>query len=138
MQQNTQNPTILVADDDADDQAILAEAFQEAGVPCNLHFVNDGDEIVDALEKTRTALLLLDINMPRMNGLTALKALREDDAHRNLPVIVMTTSWSEHDIQRSYENGANSFIIKPVVYQELVETVRSLYGYWFSTCELPR
>jgi len=131
-------PLILVADDDADDQELLAEALRETGYNFKLQTVEDGDELIEALENgVRPSVVLLDLHMPRMHGLVALERIRSTPAFRRLPIVIMTTSWSEEDIERSYDLGAHSFIIKPVLFDELVGCVERLCAYWFSTCELP-
>ena len=75
--------------------------------------------------------------MPRMHGLVALEKIRANPAFRRIPIIVMTTSWSEEDIERAYDLGAQSFVIKPVLFDELLGCVERVCAYWFATCELP-
>lgn len=137
-EQKTPLPTILVVDDDADDQELLAEALRETGYSFKLETVEDGDELLAAIEGgLRPSLILLDLHMPRVHGLVALEQLRAKPGMKRLPIVVMTTSWSEEDIERAYDLGAHSFIIKPVLYDELVGTVERVCAYWFATCELP-
>ena len=83
------------------------------------------------------SLVLLDLHMPRMHGLVALERIRAQERFARLPIVVMTTSWSEEDIEKAYALGANSFIIKPVLFDELLAAVERLCAYWFATCELP-
>ena len=140
-------PTLLVVDDDRDDQELLGEAFEELGFEGRLVFLDDGDQLIDYLNRKgdyadpeanpAPALVILDLNMPRLHGLAALAELRSNPRFRRVPVIIMTTSWSEDDIARAYDLGANSFIIKPVLYDELLETVRGLVTYWLRLAELP-
>lgn len=137
-EQKTALPLIVVADDDTDDQELLAEALRETGYSFKLETVEDGDELVQALEEGLSpSLIILDLHMPRMHGLVALEKIRTNPAFRRIPIIVMTTSWSEEDIERAYDLGAQSFVIKPVLFDELLGCIERVCAYWFATCELP-
>ena len=137
-EQKTALPLIVVADDDTDDQELLAEALRETGYSFKLETVEDGDELVQALEGGLSpSLIILDLHMPRMHGLVALEKIRANPAFRRIPIIVMTTSWSEEDIERAYDLGAQSFVIKPVLFDELLGCIERVCAYWFATCELP-
>jgi len=137
--------TILMADDDADDRLLLKEAFEENRLMNNLETVEDGEELLDFLHRRgkyenseiTPGLVLLDLNMPRKSGLEALKEIKADEKLRRLPVVILTTSKAEEDIIRSYELGVNSFIVKPVTFDSLVEMVKDLDKYWFQIVELP-
>ena len=83
------------------------------------------------------SLILLDLNMPRKSGFEALQEIKSDPKLRRIPVVILTTSKAEEDIVRSYDLGVNSFIVKPVTFEALVETVRELGKYWFQIVELP-
>lgn len=137
---------ILLADDDPEDCQLAKEALQEARLANDLHIVGDGEELLDYLQHKgkydeenapRPGLILLDLNMPKLDGREALKRIKEDESLRRIPVIVLTTSKAEEDIYRSYDLGANSFIPKPVSFEGLVEVTRSLANYWFDIVELP-
>lgn len=138
---------ILMADDDADDCMMVKEAFSEARVLNDLHFVNDGEELMDYLHRRGRhadkaghrlpGLILLDLNMPRLDGREALKEIKADAKLRAIPVVVLTTSKAEEDIYRSYDLGVNSFITKPVDFAALVDVMRILGKYWFEIVELP-
>jgi len=138
---------ILMADDDADDRALTREALAESRLANDLHFVEDGVALLDYLHRRgaysrpgsapRPGVILLDLNMPRMDGREALREIKSDPDFRNIPVVILTTSRAEEDIVRSYDLGANSFISKPVTFDGLVEVVRSLGKYWFDIVELP-
>ena len=126
--------TILIAEDDPDDRMLMREAFEESKLVCGLHFVEDGEELMDYLrrngkyddrEKYRMpGLILLDLNMPRKDGREALKEIKSDPQLRRIPVTVLTTSKAEEDILRSYDLGVNCFITKPVTFAALVEMAR--------------
>ena len=139
---------ILMADDDADDRLMAKDALEECLVVNELHFVEDGEELMDYLHRRgiytdarnspRPGLILLDLNMPKKNGREALKEIKTDPALRGIPVVILTTSQAEEDIARSYDMGANSFITKPVTFDGLVEVMKSLRRYWFEIVAVPR
>lgn len=139
--------TILIAEDDLDDRVLAEEAFLESRIHNRLEFVNDGVEVlqylrregkfVNKLRYPEPGLVLLDLNMPRMDGREALAEIKADPELRHIPVVVLTTSKAEDDICRSYKVGANSFITKPGSFESLVDVVRSLNQYWLETVDLP-
>ncbi|MFT5583236.1 MAG: CheY-like chemotaxis protein [Cognaticolwellia sp.] len=131
--------TLLIVDDDPDDQELLREALDEAGFDGSVHTAGDGDTALAWLrvQETRPDLMVLDLHMPRVRGFELLAQIRADPKLRPMPVVVMTTSWSQDDVRRAYELGVNSFLIKPVLFEELVHTVESLVYYWFTLNELP-
>lgn len=138
---------ILIADDDQDDCLMTREAFQECRVSNPLHFVHDGQALLDYLQRRPPyndderyplpGLILLDLNMPRMDGREALQAIKSDAQLRGIPVVILTTSSAEEDILCSYDMGGNSFITKPVTYTGLLEVVKTLRRYWLEIVELP-
>jgi CheY-like chemotaxis protein len=137
---------ILIADDDADDRMFLEQALRQTGYSDQISTVEDGEELLNYLQHTgpytkanspRPTLLILDLNMPRMNGFQALKIIKDDVALRRLPVVVMSTSTADEDILRSYDLGVNSFVIKPFHYNRLVELISALKTYWLETVRLP-
>ena len=139
--------TILVADDDPDDRQLTREAFDEAKLANDLKFVEDGIELLDYLNRRgkfadpdaspRPGIILLDLNMPRMDGREALAALKADPRFKAIRVIIMTTSKAEEDIVRTYDLSASSYITKPVSFEGLVDVVRTLGKYWLEIVELP-
>ena len=138
---------IVVAEDDDDDYLLTEQALKEEHLLNPIRRVADGVELMQYLrhlgpyagsgEAPLPALILLDLNMPRMDGREALREIKSDQQLRRCPVVVLTTSRAEEDIVRSYELGVNSFITKPVTFQGLVEAVRLLGRYWFDLVELP-
>jgi CheY-like chemotaxis protein len=139
--------TILMADDDEDDCMLVREALAESRLQNHLNIVTDGEELMDYLHQRgayanpqiapRPGLILLDLNMPRKDGREALQEIKADPQLRQIPVVVMTTSSSEDDINYIYGLGANSFIIKPVTFASLVEVMRTIEKYWLEIVELP-
>lgn len=136
--------SILVAEDDADDRVLLSDAFAESGVEVSIEFVADGVELMARLAERDLAadevlpdLVLLDLNMPRMDGREALRAIRDSERLRHLPAIILTTSNAELDIRLSYQLGANSYVTKPRRFEELITVLRSLERYWMDIVQLP-
>ena len=139
--------TILIADDDPDDRLLIKEALEEAHFDCPIEFFTDGVDLLDYLhgrgEYARRpaallpGLLFLDLNMPRMDGREALQKIKQDPHLRRIPVVVLTTSKAEEDVLRSYSLGANSFIVKPVSFDGLVDVMRRVDEYWFEMVRLP-
>lgn len=139
--------TILVAEDDADDRLLTEEAISESYAHNNLRFVENGEELMDYLYQRgsfsepqtspRPDLILLDLNMPRKDGREALKEIKSDPLLRHIPIVVLTTSRREEDIIHSYDLGVNSYITKPITFEELVDVMQVLGKYWFEIVKLP-
>jgi len=139
--------TLLMAEDDEEDRLLTREALSESRLANDLHFVENGEELLDYLQRRgkyaapapapRPGLILLDLNMPRKDGREALREIKADPTLRAIPVIVLTTSKAEEDIMRSYDLGASSFITKPVTFEGLVDVMRTLGRYWFQIVDLP-
>ena len=139
-------PTILIADDDADDRMMIKEALEENNFSHDMRFVQDGEELLDYLHQRgkyltekvlRPNLIILDLNMPKVDGRETLSQIKSNVNLKRIPVIVLTTSRAEEDIIRTYDLGVNSFICKPVRYNDLVIVAREIGNYWFSTVALP-
>jgi CheY-like chemotaxis protein len=139
--------TILLADDDEDDRILTRAALLEAKHNAELRTVEDGAELMDYLHRRGRHtdeqdapvpnLILLDLNMPRMNGHEVLAKIKQDPKLRSIPVVVLTTSTAEEDISASYELGANSYISKPTGFLSFVDAMRNFSRYWTETVELP-
>ena len=135
---------ILMAEDDLEDQMLVNKAFREARSINHLTFVNDGEELLQYLHHQgkyagapAPDILLLDLNMPKMDGREALKAIKSDPDLRSIPVIILTTSDADEDIVRSYDLGANSYIQKPVTFEKMVDVADALGRYWLGIVKLP-
>jgi CheY-like chemotaxis protein len=147
MSTNKKSIIILIADDDAEDRMMLKEALEENRLKNTMHFVENGEELMDYLhhrgkfadkEKYPSpGLILLDLNMPKKDGREALKEIKADPQLRLIPVVVLTTSQAEEDILKTYDLGVSSFITKPVTFTSLVGMMKTLSAYWFEIVELP-
>jgi two-component system, response regulator len=129
--------TILLVDDSPDDVRLTLRALKKNNITNGIEIAADGEEALRFLHpgdgdhtKPLPALVLLDINLPKINGLDVLRTIRQHERTRYLPVVVLTTSNEERDIVATYNLGANSFVRKPVVFADFLEAVRLLGVYW--------
>ncbi len=140
--------TILICDDDEDDRLLTQQALEDAHISNAIKFVEDGEELLDYLYQRgkfggeiglapRPGLILLDLNMPKLDGREALRVIKDDPTLSDIPVVVLSTSRLDEDITRSYQLGVNSFITKPVSFSGLVEAMNVLGRYWLEIVELP-
>jgi CheY-like chemotaxis protein len=140
--------TILMADDDEEDCQLTRDALQDSRLANQMRFVGDGQELLDYLRRQgrygdasvdapRPGIILLDLNMPKLDGREALAEIKGDESLRRIPVVILTTSSDESDVLRSYNLGVNSFITKPVTFEGLVEVMRTWSRYWLEIVELP-
>jgi CheY-like chemotaxis protein len=142
----TEPEVLLLAEDDSDDRLLVKDALEECQWRGELRCVENGEELLDYLlgrgrykgaVPPRPGLILLDLNMPRKDGRQALREIKADPVLRRIPVVILTTSKADTDVNTSYDLGANSFISKPVQFEGLVKVIRLLGQYWFNTVELP-
>ena len=136
--------SIIIADDDVDDQLMIREALEEARVSNPIVVVSDGRELLDFLQKeiaggasTQSFLILLDLNMPGMDGREALAEMKADNRLKRVPVVVLTTSDAEEDIFNTYDLGVSSFVVKPLTFDKLVEVMEKLTSYWLQVVQIP-
>ena len=137
---------VLMAEDDEHDVIATKRAWKKHHIANPLYVVSNGEECLDFLHQRgkyadkdnapRPGILLLDIKMPKMDGLTVLKHIREDETLRHLPVVILTTSKAEEDRFRGYELGANAYIVKPVGFENFSEAVKTISLFW-QLVELP-
>lgn len=142
-----QKSILVMADDDPDDREFVREAFEQCGFSGEFRFVEDGVELIDYLSRSckeegpeafpAPDLILLDLNMPRLDGNEALAMIKSDPRLRRIPVVVLSTSDSQEDIGKSYDLGGNSFVTKPASFQELVRIAEGLRRYWMEIVSLP-
>jgi two-component system, response regulator len=140
--------TIVICEDDEDDRLLIEQALKDAHISNELRFVSDGEELLDYLYQRgrfageiglapRPGLILLDLNMPKMDGREALQHIKSDVTLHDIPVVVLTTSNLDADVVKSYRLGVNSFITKPVTFSGLVEAMNILGRYWLEIVALP-
>lgn len=137
-------PQILLVDDSEDDFVLAKEGFVEAGIDLHLHHVASGAECLEFLNHTgrfedapHADLVLLDLNMPMMNGREVLGAMLENPKLRHLPVIVMTTSAASEEVLSLYRLRCSAFMLKPADFNEFVRQLRVLIDYWFTVVQRP-
>lgn len=135
---------ILLVEDNEGDIILTKEAFEDAKIINELSIVRDGKEAIDFLSKvgkyadvSTPNLILLDINLPKKNGHEVLKFIKENDDIKHIPVIMLTTSSSDKDINKSYESYANCYITKPVEVEDFLEIVSKIEDFWISIVKLP-
>ncbi|MEZ4648376.1 MAG: response regulator [Candidatus Eisenbacteria bacterium] len=138
---------ILMAEDDADDRLLTSDALEESRVVNDLKFVVDGVDLLEYLRRQgqysdpdaspRPDLILLDLNMPRMDGREALAAIKADPDLRRIPVVILTTSETEEDMVKGYDLGAASYCTKPVTFERLVDLMKAIGKYWVEFVEFP-
>jgi CheY-like chemotaxis protein len=136
---------VLLVEDEPADAHLVKMSFKENRVRCNLHHVWDGVEALaflrrqgaDYADVPRPDLILLDLNMPRMNGRELLAKIKSEPDFSSIPAIVLTTSDIERDVVATYQLGANSYITKPVDVEQFIAAVRQIEGYWFNVVRLP-
>jgi DNA-binding response OmpR family regulator len=137
------NPVILLVEDNPDDEELTRRAFQQSNVGTELVVARDGAAALDYLlpastdAKALPALVLLDLNLPKVSGLDVLRRMRAEPRTKLLPIVVLTSSKAEQDIVNSYGLGANSYVRKPVDFDEFAEAVRQLGVYWLALNEPP-
>ncbi len=131
--------SIVIADDDEDDKFLLKSAFEESGIDAPLSFVDNGQELIDFLNKAKKlpSIILLDLNMPKKDGREALKEIKENPRFRSIPILILTTSNSPEDIRNCYFLGANCFITKPSTFEGLMKAIGELNKFWFNIASIP-
>jgi len=135
---------ILLVEDNPGDVRLTREALRRGRVANTLHVVDDGDKALAFLRREgryadapRPGVVLLDLNLPGLDGRDVLAAVKSDPALRRIPIIVLTTSSADRDVANSYDLGANCFVSKPVALEEFLDVVRSFEGFWLTVVQLP-
>lgn len=132
--------TILLVEDDPNDEALVIHAIKKHKIRANISVAHDGIEALDFLEnhkQTPPALVLLDLKMPRMDGLEVLRRLRQDERGQLLPVVVFTSSKQHEDVVKSYRLGASGYVTKPVDFNKFAEALQRIATYWLDLNEAP-
>ena len=139
---------ILLAEDNAADAEMTLRALRRNNLANKVHWVKDGEEALDYVlgrgdyagrnPESPPKLVLLDIKMPKVDGVEVLRQLKSEEKTRSIPIVVMTSSNEEHDIVQSYQLGVNSYIVKPVQFEAFLETAAKIGMYWMLTNRVPR
>jgi two-component system response regulator len=139
-----QKPRVLLVEDNPGDIRLTQEALKESTIDIALDVVSDGEQALDFLmrrnkfsEATRPHIILLDLNLPKKNGIEVLKEVKQHESLKKIPVIVLTTSDADHDISKAYSYNANCYILKPVDFDDFAKVIRLIEVYWFNTVQLP-
>lgn len=141
-----QHVDILLVEDNEGDIVLVKEALKDAKIYNSLHVATDGEVAIDFLngdkqsnpDMVKPGLVLLDLYMPKKNGMEVLKFIKTDDKLKTIPVVVMTSSQEETDIVQAYELQANCYITKPVDFNQLISVIKTLEDFWLSVVQLPR
>jgi CheY-like chemotaxis protein len=136
---------VLLVEDNEDDVELTLEAFKESKITMRVHVVENGIKAMKFLrrqegyeDKPRPDLVLLDLNLPIMDGREVLKEIREDPELTDLPVVVLTTSQSDEDITQVYKMHANCYVTKPVDFAQFTKVINQIEGFWFQLVKLPK
>ncbi|MFN8285910.1 MAG: response regulator [Chitinophagales bacterium] len=141
---NSKNkPRILLVEDNPGDIRLTQEALKESQMEIHLDVVSDGEQAIDFLtrkgkyaEAIRPHIILLDLNLPKKNGIEVLKEVKANDSLKKIPIIVLTTSDADHDITKAYSLHANCYILKPVDFDDFAKVIKLVEIYWFKTVQL--
>lgn len=139
---------ILIVEDNPDDEEMTLRSLSQSGIANDVQVVRDGVEALDFLFgmgafegrdlSYMPAVVLLDLKLPKLNGIDVLTRMRQDDRTRNIPVVILTSSSEEEDMIKSYKSGANSYVRKPVVFANFADVVSQLGMYWLLLNQVPR
>lgn len=137
------NLFILIAEDDADDRFLMQKALEETGKNIRFEFVENGVDLFNYLEgippgelNRFPGFILLDLNMPKMDGREVLKKIKTHPQFKQIPVVIFSTTKNQLEVKRCYDLGANTYIVKPVNFDSLVETIHNVHNYWLKTATL--
>ena len=135
---------ILLVEDNVEDIYLTQEAMKESSIPYSLNVVRDGEEAMSYLLRqgkyadiVQPDIILLDLNLPKKNGLEVLKEIKDNPDVRRIPVIVLSTSSAQEDIQKACDLKANCYIIKPINFDKFLKVIKSIMDYWFTVAALP-
>lgn len=128
---------ILLVEDSIVDAELITEAFKDAGLRHQITTVHDGEKALSFIKMKKPDLILLDLNIPKKNGLEVLKELKSHEELKVIPVIVLTNSSSEDDIVKAYKNYCNAYIRKPIGFEQIIDTMKILDEFWVKLANLP-
>jgi two-component system response regulator len=134
---------ILLVEDNKADQTIIERALEDGKISCLLTIAHNGQEALDQIEALKKVndlpdLILMDINMPIMDGKQTLKKIRSDDSIKHIPIIMLTTSTRDKDVMESYQLGVNAYLSKPIENDDFMHTIRQIENFWFDLVVLPK
>jgi len=136
---------ILLVEDNEGDIGLIEEILEEISIRNKLHVAEDGEEAILYLYgegkfsgSSRPDIILLDLNLPKIDGLEILKEIKEDENLKNIPVVVLTTSQAEKDILRAYDLHANAYVNKPLDFDQFINTVKSIATFWLGIVKIPK
>ena len=145
--ETSERTVLLMADDDPADCLLTEKALRKADITCPLYVVHDGAELMDYLKRRgdyadpsaapRPSLILLDLNMPKVNGTEFLEQLRDEPELSSIPVVILTTSDDERDVAASYALGANAYLVKPSAFDDMVSVAQVVKAHWLEKVRLP-
>lgn len=134
---------VLLVEDDPGDVILTQEGLRASKLHINLHVVDNGEKALAFLHREppyddapRPGLIILDLNLPRVNGMEVLKEIKTNEALQTIPTVILTTSRAEEDVVRSYKLGANCYVSKPLNLDEFVKVVSSIESFWFTVVEI--
>ncbi len=143
LKNNKNKPRILLVEDNPGDIRLTQEALKESQMEIHLDVVSDGEQAIDFLtrkgkyaEAARPHIILLDLNLPKKNGIEVLKEVKANESLKKIPIIVLTTSDADHDITKAYSLHANCYILKPVDFDDFAKVIKLVEIYWFKTVQL--
>jgi len=138
---------ILLIEDDIDHADLITEVLEKNGIKNEIILMKDGQEVIDYFQgkyvntteriADKISLIVLDLNLPKINGMDVLRFLKKNPGYCSIPVVIFSTTSEVRVIAEGYKNGANSFITKPISYENFVEKMKILKEYWLKTCVLP-
>jgi len=134
-----EEPIVLVVEDNADDEAMTLRGLRRSPRPLQIRVARDGEEALALLEEgLNPDLVLMDLKMPRKDGIEVLACIRENPLTRHIPVVIFSSSDETYDIVRCYERGANTYIRKPVEFVPFIDCLELFTKYWFESSALPQ
>ena len=135
---------ILLVEDNPSDVRLIMEVFKDSHIQHNLVVATDGLQALEILKPEnkspniyRPNFIILDLNLPKKSGGEVLKEIKKDDSLKNIPIVILTTSSAEEDIEKMYHNSVNAFLTKPIYLDEFIEVVKSIQNFWLKNVKLP-
>jgi DNA-binding response OmpR family regulator len=131
---------VLIVEDDPDHADLVLDIFDTENIECEVVLIKDGQEAIDYFQdeiQSQVSLVILDLNLPKIDGMEVLKFIKKDSKYSSIPVVILSTSSDQNTISEAYKNGANGYVTKPMSYDEFVDKVKMLRRYLSDTNTLP-